>query len=88
MVVTKINNLYSTVDFAKYPPFSEYLPFYIRRAGYDLRLITIIRKFNDFAVSRTSKNGGDYETCKRIYLNMYKTTLLNLPLYVGLYYLL
>ncbi len=83
-LIKHIRHLYKQVDFAKYPPLCEYLPHFIDKAGFDLRIIIIIRSFYDYALSHISKNGGgDYLSCKKIYLNMYETSLMNLSLFGG-----
>src|SRR3954453_15534246 len=46
-IINKMKRLYSIVDYAKYPPLSQYLPIHIKQAGFDVRLIVVIRKFND-----------------------------------------
>lgn len=82
-IVSKMEILYSKVSYSKYPPLSQYLPFYVKQAGFDIRLIVVIRNFNDFAISMISKNGKDFETLKDTYLSTYRTSLLNLSLYGG-----
>lgn len=82
-IIARLVRLYSKVAFSKYPPLSEYLPSHIKKAGFDLRLICVIRKFNDFAISRISKKGGSFDDCKQAYLSTYQTSLLNLSLYGG-----
>ncbi len=82
-IVSKMEALYSKVSFSKYPPLSQYLPFYVKQAGFDIRLIVVIREFNDYSISMISKNGKDFETLKETYLSTYRTSLLNLSLYGG-----
>jgi hypothetical protein len=83
LIISNMRDLYSSVDYAKYPPLSEYLPKFVLKAGFEPKLLVVIRKFNDFAVSRISKNGEDFKKAKEVYLNMYQTTFLNLAIYGG-----
>jgi len=71
------------VDYIKYPPLSEYLPLHIKKAGHEVQLLVTIRRFNDFALSALAKGGDSYAQTRDIYLETYKTNLLNLHLYGG-----
>ena len=82
-IEANMKELLNEVDYIKYPPLSQYLPIHIKRAGFDLRLLITIRKFNTFALSAVAKSGGSFNELKEIYLDTYKTNLLNLYLYGG-----
>ncbi|NJC26660.1 hypothetical protein [Neolewinella antarctica] len=82
-IEANLRTLLEQVDYIKYPPLSEYLPVHVKRTGNDLNLIVVIRKFNDFALSSISKGGGVASDLSSIYLDTYRTHLLNLHLYGG-----
>lgn len=82
-VTSHMLSLFNSVSFAKYPPLCYLLPYHVNKAGFDIRLIVIIRKFNDFTVSRISKNGGDFFSSKETYINLYSTALYNLSIFGG-----
>lgn len=82
-LIRALKKLLSEVSFIKYPPLSEYLPWYFKEAGFEFRVIIIVRSFQEYAVSRVSKEGGDYDFLVREYLRVYKTGLINLEIYGG-----
>ena len=82
-IEANMKELLSQVDYIKYPPLSQYLPIHMKRAGFDVRLLITIRHFNTFALSAVAKSGGAFSELKDIYLDTYKTNLLNLYLYGG-----
>lgn len=79
----RIKELFDQVTFAKYPPLSHMLPYYIKKEGYDITVIIAYRKFEDYAMSMLIKNPGTIQKLKEDYIDMYQTALILLNIYGG-----
>ena len=78
-----IHSLFEQVDFAKFPPLSHMLPYYIKNQGYDVTIILVYRKFEDFAMSMLIKNAVTIKKLKADYIDMYQTGLVLLNIHGG-----
>jgi len=78
-----IHELFEQVNFAKFPPLSHMLPYYIKKEGYDVTVILAYRKFEDYALSMLIKNPGSVKKLKEDYIDMYQTGLILLNIHGG-----
>ncbi|NEN22962.1 hypothetical protein G3O08_05545 [Cryomorpha ignava] len=78
-----IHDLFEQVSFAKFPPLSHMLPYYIKKEGYDVTVILAYRRFEDFALSMLIKNPSSVKKLKEDYIDMYQTGLILLNIHGG-----
>src|SRR5690606_40820098 len=76
-----INELFGKVSFAKFPPLSHMLPYYIKKEGYGVTIILAYRRFEDYALSMLIKNPGTLKKLKDDYIDMYQTGLVLLNIH-------
>lgn len=77
------NGLGEEVTYLKYPIYSEQQAYYVRKSGFQPRLIMTIRKFEEVAQSQLYKHGGNYLDLKNYYIDTLSTCILELKNYGG-----
>lgn len=82
-LLKNLKKLFEQVRFAKFPPLSYMLPFYIAKAGFDVKVIVSYRQFEDYAQSMMIKNGISYTQAKDAYLETYRNAVMLLNIYGG-----
>lgn len=82
-LLVNLSKVFEQVDYAKFPPLSHMLPYYIKSLGYNVKIILIYRKFEDYVMSHLIKNAGRVKTYKDDYIDMYQTGLVLLNIHGG-----